>query len=237
MRSRGGGCERLTRRPERRRAPPRRRLHGRVASLGGQAPERVSRPGRPRRRRPRGVRAGQGAPLGAASPRPAGKGAVDSVRADRCPGNSVSPRPRRLSRVRLCARSFLSYCCAAARKRLLGPAAETPAPLPPQPCGERRQARGGPSLCGCRVLCSQLCAPPSSLSRKEAERTGPELREAYRVALTRTGWLGIACRPRLLLLADFFGAPRYRALACEPGRPGDPSISLKWELLSLPAWP
>ena len=104
----GGGCERLTRGARAPPAPPARRLHGRAARLGGQAPDRVSGSGLRSARTPAPARRalGAGAPLSGPRARaPRGKGVVYFVLPGRCPGNSVRPRPGRFSRGCVCGRA------------------------------------------------------------------------------------------------------------------------------------
>ena len=139
---RGGDCERLTRGA---RAPPAprlaRRLHGRVASLGGQAPDRVSRPGLPSPRTPAPARRalGTGRPFRGREPAPGGGRELCTLCAQVVArGNSVSPRPRRFSRVCVCVRAPFGIV-----RSLLGvPAGGAPRTFPAtregSPCG-----RGG----------------------------------------------------------------------------------------------
>lgn len=103
----GGVCERLTRGARAPPAPPARRLHGRAARLGGQAPDRVSGSGLRSARTPAPARRalGTGAPLSGPRARaPRRKGVVYFVLPGRCPGNSVRPRPGRFSRGCVCGR-------------------------------------------------------------------------------------------------------------------------------------
>lgn len=103
----GGGCERLTRGARAPPASPARRLHGRAARFGGQAPDRVSGSGLRSARTPAPARRalGTGAPLSGPRARaPRRKGVVYFVLPGRCPGNSVRPRPGRFSRGCVCGR-------------------------------------------------------------------------------------------------------------------------------------